>query len=265
MKRTVLRAALMGALVCAALGPARASEAAAHGTAAATSALTAAELRQRLAAMPAGDVERGEQLYTQQFCASCHGVDGRAPSLNWPSIAGQRVEYGYKLLQDYRQGRRHEGERAAVMRDAVTGLSDRDLADLATFTAQLRDVAQPALAIATAARHSGATHPVPVEDLVRHGDPSRLLTACASCHGARGEGGDRAQPALAGQNPAYLVRTLLDYQSGKRANDPARSMRHFAAKLSREEIDALARYYASLPPVVRAGARPGPVATLGKP
>lgn len=262
MKRTALIGVLMGALSCAALGPALASEAPAHGTAtAAISTPTASELRQRLAAMPTGDVKRGEQLYTQQFCASCHGADGRAPSLNWPSIAGQRVEYGYKLLQDYRQGLRHEGERAAVMRDAVTGLSDRDLADLATYTAQLRALAMPGVAAAMA----GPASKVAVETLVRHGDPSRLLTACASCHGARGEGGDRAQPALAGQNPAYLVRTLLDYQSGKRANDPARSMRHFAARLSRQEIDALGAYYAGLPPVVRAAARPGAVATLAKP
>ncbi len=263
MKRT----ALIGALCCAALGPALANDVPARGTTAAASTPTPAELRQRLAAMPVGDVQRGERLYTQQFCASCHGADGRAPSLNWPSIAGQRVEYGYKLLQDYRQGLRHEGERAAVMRDAVTGLSDRDLADLATYTAQLRAVALPGMAVAAAAaaRPAGTAPNVPVDTLVRHGDPSRLLTACASCHGARGEGGDRAQPALAGQNPAYLVRTLLDYQSGKRANDPARSMRHFAARLSRQEVDALAAYYASLPPVVRAGARPGAVAIQAKP
>jgi cytochrome c553 len=261
------RIALIGALCCAALEPALANDAPAHGNAAAASTATPAELRQRLAAMPAGDVKRGEQLYTQQFCASCHGADGRAPSLNWPSIAGQRVEYGYKLLQDYRQGLRHEGERAAVMRDAVTGLSDRDLADLATYTAQLRAGLQPGAAAATAAaaRPAGAASGVPVDTLVRHGDPGRLLTACASCHGARGEGGASSQPALAGQNPAYLVRTLLDYKSGKRANDPARSMRHFAARLSRQEIDALAAYYASLPPVVRAAARPGAVATLAKP
>jgi cytochrome c553 len=260
MKRT----ALIGALCRAALGPALANDAPARGTSTAASTPTPAELRQRLAARLAGDVQRGEQLYSQQFCSSCHGADGRAPSLNWPSIAGQRIEYGYKLLQDDQQGLRHEGERAAVMRDAVTGLSDHDLA---ACTAQLRAVLQPGAAAATAGatRPAGAAPGVPVDTLVRHGDPSRLLTACASCHGARGEGGASARPALAGQNPAYVVRTLLDYQSGKRANDPARSMRHFAARLSRQEIDALAACYASLPPVVRAAARPASVASLAKP
>lgn len=200
---------------------------------------TPAELRQRLAAMPRGDALRGEQLYARQFCASCHGVHGATPSVNWPSIAGQRVAYTYKLLQDYRSGLRHEGERAALMRDAVVDLTDQDLADLAAHTARLPKPAAEAGAPPT---------PKAIETLVRHGDRQRLLTACASCHGARGEGGTNAQPALAGQNPAYLVRTLLDYHGGSRANDPARGMRAFAARLTRDEVDALAAYYASLPP-----------------
>jgi len=244
MKRAVFICVVFISALCTAMAaePVEASA----GTAAITSV---AALRQRLAAMPRGDTGRGRQLYTQQFCASCHGVDGRAPTVNWPSVAGQRIEYGYKLLQDYRQGLRHEGERAAVMRDAVQGLSDRDLSDLATYTAQLVPAQR-----STAGRIAGTeVQNASVEQLVRYGHPTRLLTACASCHGARGEGGNRAQPALAGQNPAYLVRTLLDYQSGARANDPARGMRHFAAKLSRAEIDALAVYYAKLP----GSARPG--------
>lgn len=203
---------------------------------------TPAELRQRLAQMPQGDAERGRQLYSQNFCASCHGGEGTAPTLNWPHLAGQREAYSYKLLQDYQLGVRHEGERAALMRDAVMGLSAQQLADLAAYTARLTG---PVLATAPP---SAVDKPTPVvEQLVRHGDPRRLLTPCASCHGVRGEGGTKAQPALAGQNPAYLVRTLLDYHGGARANDPARGMRAFATKLTREEVDALALYYARLP------------------
>jgi cytochrome c553 len=226
-------------LLCAA---ASATEVAPHGaaaTAAPAATLTPPELRRQLAAMPRGDAERGERLYVLQFCASCHGAQGTTPSVNWPSVAGQRVAYTYKLLQDYQTGRRHEGERAALMRDAVVGLSDQDLADLAAYTARLPRPTSDAAPAAT---------PKPIETLVRHGDRQRLLTACASCHGARGEGGTNAQPALAGQNPAYLVRTLLDYHGGTRANDPARGMRAFAAKLTPDEVDALAAYYAALPP-----------------
>ena len=53
--------------------------------------------------------------------------------------------------------------------------------------------------------------------------------------------------ALAGQNPLYFTRTLLDYRSGQRANDAAKGMSTFAKRLTRAEIEALARYYADLP------------------
>jgi cytochrome c553 len=85
------------------------------------------------------------------------------------------------------------------------------------------------------------------EQLVRKGDPSRLITPCASCHSTRGQGGKFEAPALAGQNPLYFVRTLLDYQTGHRSNDAAQAMRAFAKRLSRDEIEALATYYADLP------------------
>jgi len=203
-------------------------------------ATTSAELRQRLAEMPAGDAARGQQAYERHYCASCHGAEGVAPSLNWPHVAGQRAAYTYKLLQDYQRGLRHEGERAALMRDAVEGLPAQTLSDIATWLARQplpreADTPRPASTGVDAAR------------LARHGDRQRLLTACASCHGARGQGGVRATPALAGQNPAYFVRTMLDYHGGRRANDPERGMRAFAGKLTREEIEALAAYYADLP------------------
>jgi cytochrome c553 len=86
-----------------------------------------------------------------------------------------------------------------------------------------------------------------VPGLVRHGDPARLITPCASCHGAKGQGGVNGSPALAGQNPAYFVRTLNAYHGGQRTNDAHRGMHAFAAKLSAEEMRALATFYADLP------------------
>jgi cytochrome c553 len=82
---------------------------------------------------------------------------------------------------------------------------------------------------------------------VRQGDPKRLITPCASCHGTSGQGGNREAPALAGQNPLYLVRTLLDYHNGVRANDSLKGMQVFAHKLTRQEVESLAAYYADLP------------------
>lgn len=70
---------------------------------------------------------------------------------------------------------------------------------------------------------------------------------CAACHGADGNSGTPAQsqyPRLAGQYHDYLARALHEYKSGERKNPIMAGM---AAPLSDAEIDALARYFASMP------------------
>jgi cytochrome c553 len=84
--------------------------------------------------------------------------------------------------------------------------------------------------------------------LVFHGDPVRLLKACASCHGRDGRGGQFDHPALAGQYPDYLVDTLTEFSEDDRTNDIYLRMRHIAQALTEEEIEALAGYYATAVP-----------------
>jgi cytochrome c553 len=49
----------------------------------------------------------------------------------------------------------------------------------------------------------------------------KLYTACAACHGAKGEGNSELQaPALAGQTDWYLVTQLQRFQSGLRGDSP---------------------------------------------
>ena len=70
---------------------------------------------------------------------------------------------------------------------------------------------------------------------------------CAACHGADGNSDTPAQsqyPRLAGQYHDYLARALHEYKSGERKNPIMAGM---AAPLSDAEIDALARYFASMP------------------
>lgn len=72
---------------------------------------------------------------------------------------------------------------------------------------------------------------------------------CAACHGKDGNTPiDPSYPRLAGQHRDFLVRSLLDYQSGARKNA---IMAAQVQPLSRADIENLAAYYASLPGSLR--------------
>jgi cytochrome c553 len=70
---------------------------------------------------------------------------------------------------------------------------------------------------------------------------------CSSCHGPdlKGLG---SVPALAGRSPSYIVRQLYDLQHGNRAGAAAQLMNAPVAKLTLEDMVAIAAYIASLQP-----------------
>lgn len=196
-------------------------------------AWTPASLEHTLQAMPQGNSERGKQLHHSAMCISCHGAAGVAPTRNWPSVAGQKADYTYKTLLDYQSGLRAEDERAKLMTVSVKDLSAQDLADIASYYASLP---LPA--------HLN-TDKKTTPSLVRSGDPTRLITPCASCHGVKGQGGKFAAPALAGQKPLSFIRTMELYRSEARHNDVNQVMTAIARQLTDAEIKLLADYYAA--------------------
>ena len=71
------------------------------------------------------------------------------------------------------------------------------------------------------------------------------VVACASCHGAEGEGMAAAGfPYLAGQGAAYLALQLQDFASGARQSP---IMEPIAKGLSAAQIEAVTAYYSELP------------------
>ncbi|MBK8454375.1 MAG: c-type cytochrome [Thiofilum sp.] len=196
-------------------------------------AWTPASLEQALQARPQGNSERGKQLHHSAMCIACHGAAGVAPTRNWPSVAGQKADYTYKTLLDYQSGLRAEDERAKLMTASVKDLSAQDLADIASYYASL-----PLPASLNNVKQT-------VPSLVRSGDPTRLITPCASCHGVKGQGGKFAAPALAGQTRLSFIRTMDLYRSGARHNDVNQVMTAIARQLSATEIKLLADYYAA--------------------
>jgi len=79
------------------------------------------------------------------------------------------------------------------------------------------------------------------EDAVGRG--ATLALNCTMCHGPRGLSQANA-PNLAGQYPEVIIKQLLDYRSGDRANT---IMQALAVKLTDANIRDLAAYFAYLP------------------
>jgi cytochrome c553 len=183
-------------------------------------------------AIAAGDAEAGASKAAT--CAACHGMDGNSVNPQWPSLAGQNPEYIAATLQAFKDGTRSDmlmGSQAAI-------LEDQDIADLAAYFAgqtRTQRTADPALAAAG-------------ETLYQGGNMETEISACIACHGPTGSGnGPAGYPSLAGQHAAYTAKQLRDYQSGARKSDgDAQIMRDVAARLTPEEIDAVAAYLQGL-------------------
>lgn len=71
---------------------------------------------------------------------------------------------------------------------------------------------------------------------------AKFAAVCAACHGADGNSGTPANPKLAGQHPAYLVKQLQDFKSGKRASA---EMKGFASVLSDEDMKNIGAWLAA--------------------
>jgi len=70
---------------------------------------------------------------------------------------------------------------------------------------------------------------------------------CAKCHGP-GLSGSGSVPSIAGRSPSYIVRQLFDIQNGSRNGVLTRDMRAPTAKLTLDDMVAIAAYTASLRP-----------------
>ena len=76
-------------------------------------------------------------------------------------------------------------------------------------------------------------------------DPAKgqqLAGTCMACHTADGSRGAPVNPILQGQHPEYLVKQLLDFKSGKRANAVMTGM---AATIPDEDLKHVAAFYSS--------------------
>lgn len=87
-------------------------------------------------------VARGEALYrggdkagNLPACMACHGPDGRGnPGAGYPQLGGQYADYVTLKLKDFAAGKGFaDDERAKVMVTVAKGLSEQDIAALASY------------------------------------------------------------------------------------------------------------------------------------
>jgi cytochrome c553 len=84
------------------------------------------------------------------------------------------------------------------------------------------------------------------QKLYRGGNMATGVPACSGCHGPTASGIPALYPRLSGQYAEYIESQLRAFRSGERANDPQQMMRIVAARMSDQEIKAVADYVAGL-------------------
>jgi cytochrome c553 len=166
-------------------------------------------------------------------CAGCHGADGNSANGVWPILAGQHASYLEKQLKNFKSAERAD----PVMQGMVAGLNEVDIQDIAAYYESQKS--KPvAFDKALVARGEG---------IYRGGITEISVAACIACHGPdAGGNGPASYPSLKGQHSEYLVAQLKKFRAGTRANDSYSMMRSLTARMSDEEIMAVAAYISAI-------------------
>ena len=160
-----------------------------------------------------------------QVCGACHGENGIPQDKAMPIIWGQHAGYLYLQLRDFQKGVRASEQ----MQPIAEALSKDDMMALAEYfeKKQWPRVAQPAASgdDATTARRVNTS------------------VGCTGCHLDQYQG-DGSIPRIADQSHDYLLKTMLEFRTRKRANNPGMSDLMNAA--SEDELKAISAYLAGL-------------------
>lgn len=182
------------------------------------------------AALAAGDTAAGKTK--SALCVACHGPDGNSANPEWPKLAGQQAEYIVKQLKDFKSGARQN----PLMTGIAAGLSETDMENLAAYFSSQK-VKAVGITDAELAKRG--------ERLYRGGSRKMQVSACMACHGPAGQGVPPRFPSVSGQHATYSEIQLQAFKEGKRRNE---IMRAIAARMSKDEIKAVAVYMSGLEP-----------------
>lgn len=195
-----------------------------------------------LAAAPVTpDLEQGGAAAA--LCASCHKADGSGQNIpdgeSWPRLAGLDADYLTKQMQDFKTGKR----RNPSMEAFAQMLDDEAIIHVSAWFASLPATSgQPAEAQTYSEEQLERG-----KKLATEGDWDKYVVPCSSCHGPDNLGAGAVFPAIAGQHFGYIRDQLLDWQQGHRDNDAQELMATIAARMSAEDINAVAAWLSIQP------------------
>jgi cytochrome c553 len=159
------------------------------------------------------------------LCDGCHGVKGVPEYPTAPIIWGQNEGYLYLQLRDFQKGARKDDRMTPI----AQSLSKEDALALAEYFSR---------------------QPWPNTNTPRasKADEAAAMTAirsvvCGSCHLEQFQG-NSSIPRLAGQEHDYLAKTMMDFRTRARANNPG--MSDLIHTVTPEQLAAVAAYLAGL-------------------
>jgi cytochrome c553 len=172
-------------------------------------------------------------------CARCHGADGAGGGA-FPNLTLQTRGYLARTLTAYASGQRRSG----YMQMIATELSPAQIDAIADHYAALPRRATEA---------TGGPAVTVGQQIALVGLPQVGMGPCAECHGVT-RAADKAYPVLEGQARWYVANQMQVFRNGGRGgiggNKTPDPMVVIARKLTNDQIQAVAAYYAQQPPAI---------------
>jgi cytochrome c553 len=160
-----------------------------------------------------------------QTCAGCHGADGKPIDKTIPTIWGQQQGYIYIQLRDFKRGDR----KSDIMQPIASAFERDDMLAIADYFSKKPwpDLGQPRAP----------------KDVAERAVKANASVGCTGCHLDRFQG-DGTVPRLAGMGRDYLTKTIADFRSHARGNNPG--MSDLMNATSPDDLAALEEYLSGL-------------------
>src|SRR6202140_2889952 len=160
-----------------------------------------------------------------QVSAGCHGADCKPVDKTIPNIWGQQAGYIYIELRDFKRGDR----KSDIMATIVSSMQRDDMQAFAEYFSKKPwpDLGQPRAP----------------KDIVERASSANRSVGCPGCHLDHFQG-DGTVPRLEGLSREYLTKTMADFRTRARGNNPGMSDLMLAT--APKDLAALAEYLSGL-------------------